>query len=412
MSSFAYIACTCCGKEYKLDTWQQRCSQCRGELEVRYKFAEPGAVRKEFLSRKRSRFILQRYSCCLPFNFKRLNPALSLGEGNTPLIRAAGSNDLGIDIYYKNEAVNPTGSFKDRGTIAGIHRAISLGVKKVGTVSTGNMAASVAAYAARAGLECFVFVSKNIKEHKLASIIAYNPTLVKVEGDYGELYYRSLELGMQEGVYFINSDDLFRVEGQKTAIYEICEQLNFAAPDYIILPVSSGGNMAAVIKGLEEMHAVGLIDSLPQVVGVQAAGCRPIAASFAEGELNIKRFQNPRTVAQAIANPCPPSGRRILRKLLQGKAGFILTVTDAQILAAQKRLAKEEGIFAQPAGAAPLAALEKMVREGILKKAEKVVAIVSGSGLKDLSVINTAEADILESDFAGLRAILIRGKGV
>ncbi|HHY92247.1 MAG TPA: pyridoxal-phosphate dependent enzyme, partial [Firmicutes bacterium] len=342
-----YLACTGCGKKYPLDR-HLRCSDCGEPLEVRYEtLAPPARLTAEPC------FIARNVNI---FPFPDLRPELSLGEGGTPLLEALQLQAAtGIsEIYLKNETVNPTWSFKDRGSSLGIQAALQFGLPRVGTVSSGNMAASVAAFAARAGLAAYIYVAGDAPEVKMQPIAIYGPRLSRGIGDYGRLYFNALALGEEEGIYFISSDNPFRVEGQKTLAYEILDQLDYEPLDFIVMPVSSGGNMAAVIKGCEELEALGLVKKAPLVIGVQAAGCSPIARAVAEGKEAIEPFPYPETIAHAISNPFPPSGNRILRKVREGRA-TVLTVTDEEILAAQAFLAQHEGLFVQPASAAPVA---------------------------------------------------------
>lgn len=374
-----YLICVACGKKYPLDT-TLRCSDCNEPLEVRYEsLTPPERIKDEpcFVTRNANIFPLS-----------QLRPELSLGEGTTPLLPAPNlQKETGLEhIYLKNETVNPTWSFKDRGTSLGVQAAVSFGLNAIGTVSSGNMAASIAAFAARANLDAYVFVQEDMPEGKIQPIAIYGPHLNRGVGDYGQLYFNALAMGEKHGIYFISSDNPFRVEGQKTVAYEILDQLDYKPLDFIFMPVSSGGNMAAVIKACEEMEALGLIKKAPMIIGVQAAGCCPIAKAVAEGKEQIEHFGNPNTIAHAISNPMPPSGNRILRKVKEGRAN-VITVTEEQILAAQAFLASKEGLFVQPAGAVPVAAIQKLAKEGTLNPQHKVAAILTGSGLKDTSAL-------------------------
>ena len=374
-----YLVCVACGKRYPLDT-ALRCGNCDEPLEVHYDSLKPPARIKDdpcFVTRNTNVFPLP-----------DLRPELSLGEGTTPLLRASNLQaETGLEcVYLKNETVNPTWSFKDRGTSLGVQAAIWFGLKSIGTVSSGNMAASIAAFAARAGLEAYVFVQEGMPDGKIQPIAIYGPHLNRGIGDYGQLYFNALDLGEKHGIYFISSDNPFRVEGQKTVAYEILDQLDYEPLDFIFMPVSSGGNMAAVIKACEEMEALGLIKKAPMIIGVQAAGCSPIAKAVAEGKDQIEHFHNPNTIAHAISNPMPPSGNRILRKVKEGRAN-VITVTEEEILAAQAFLASQEGLFVQPAGAVPVAAVRRLAGESTLKPEHKIAAILTGSGLKDTSAL-------------------------
>lgn len=368
-------ACTQCGQSYPMENLPYRCGLCNEPLEI-----EPVAGGRIRDGNPLTQTILERYAYFLPFASPDRD--ISLGEGFTPLIPAAGlAEKLGISqLYLKNEAQNPTWSFKDRGTVAGIQHARKRGYQRVGTVSTGNMATSVAAYARKAGMEAFIFVSKAIATEKINPIAIYKPHLIRVDGDYGNLYYESLKIGQENGIYFINSDATFRVEGSKTIAFEICEQLQFAMPDYVIIPTSAGGNLRGIEKGFREFHACGLIDKMPKIICAQASGCSPIANAFQAQQTEISRIPQPQTIAHAIENPFPPSGNQVLR-LLKASGGLAVAVEDSVIIKAQAMLA-ETGLFGQPESAVPLAAIQKLRAENILKGSEKIVSIISGSGLK------------------------------
>lgn len=369
------IHCTFCGKTFKLDEAVFRCDVCNEPLEIEE--IDCGKINNENIINQP---IWQRYEDFYPYIDK--NNMITLGEGFTPLVELKDLADsIGINgLYMKNETQNPTWSFKDRGTAVGIMDAKRLGYKKIGTVSTGNMATSVAAYGAAAGMETFVFVSKDISEEKVNPIAMYNPHLIKVEGNYGELYFESLKIGRENDIYFINSDAPMRVEGSKTIAYEICEQLNFQVPDYVVVPTSAGGNIRGIEKGFREFKSCGLIDNVPKIICAQALGCSPIYNAYCNGNDTITRVERPHTIAHAIENPYPPSGNQVLR-LLKRNGGIAAAVTDEEILKAQALLA-QKGILGQPASSVPLAAVIKLKKEGFLKENEKIVCIVTGSGLK------------------------------
>jgi threonine synthase len=344
--------------------------------------------------------ILKRFRAFYPFS--EVSEDVSLGEGGTPLIRSSVvGQQWGLDgLYFKDETQNPTWSFKDRGTFCGIQYAISLGYERIGTVSTGNMAASVAAYGARAGLPTFILVSAGIPAEKIKPIAVYGPHLVRVEGGYHELYDGSLRAGERYGIYFINSDAPFRVEGSKTIAFEICEQMHFQVPDYVIIPVSSGGNFRGVLKGFEEFESAGLIDTVPKFIVVQAEGCAPISEAFERGREKVERIRDPRTIAHGMENPYPPSGNQVLRKLRQN-GGLALTVSDEEILEAQGLLA-QEGIFGQPAACAPLAAAKKLIGNGYLKPEDSIVLLITGAGLKVPSALQHLDAPAISTAINGL----------
>jgi threonine synthase len=375
----ARFVCSLCGESYPYGEHHQRC----------LKDGEPLSVELEAADRERhipGSSLLHRWQQFLPFD--AISPDLDLGAGNTPLVKSRHLGEkLGMpNLYFKNEGLNPTGSFKDRGTLAGMQRALDMGYRAVGTVSSGNMAGSMAAFAARAGLECFVMVSSEIPPEKLGPIGIHHPHLIMVKGDYGDLYQESLRIGEAMGIYFVISDDPFRVEGQKTVALDICQQLEWQAPDYLFMPVSSGGNMSGVLKGLRELKERGMIEKTPKVVGVQPKGAQPIAAAFAQGKERFERLHNTHTICKAITNPNPPSGNRVLRWLEGGDYGRVAAVSDEEALSAQKLLAETEGIWGQPDSAVPLAAILKSLQDGSLDPSARVVAIVTGNGLKDQSI--------------------------
>jgi threonine synthase len=268
----------------------------------------------------------------------------------------------------------------------GIQSAISLGYEKIGAVSTGNMAVSVAAYGARAGLQTFILVSAKLPAEKLTPIAVHDPILIQVDGDYGQLYFDSLEISKRHDIYFINSDVPFRVEGSKTISFEICEQMNFAVPDYVIVPTSSGGNIRGILKGFEEFKNCGLIKNVPKIICAQASGCSPIYSAYIKNEERITRIENPHTIAHALENPHPPSGNDVLRKIRR-TGGLCVAVSDEEILQAQRELAERTGIFGQPAAAVSLASVKKLREENLLTPKDTIVCIVTGSGLKYMAAL-------------------------
>lgn len=381
------LVCTNCGESYDKETKNFRCDKCGEPIELEE--VKEGKISD---GNPLGQTLLERYKDFYPSLSTENN--FSLNEGFTSLVSVDDmAKEYGISgLFFKNETQNPTWSFKDRGTVTGVLRAINLGYKKIGTVSTGNMATSVAAYGARAGLDTYILVKKGIAEEKLKPIAIYGAKLIEVEGDYSKLYDESLAIGHENDIYFINSDVPYRVEGYKTMAFEICEQLGFEAPDYVIVPTSAGGDIRGIEKGFREFYKLGLIDKLPKMVAVQASGCSPIYNAFREGKLEISRVADPETIAHAIENPYPPSGNQVLR-MLKKNGGLALGVDDVDILKSQKKLASL-GLFVQPASATSLAAVEKLYKEKLLKESDNVVCVLTGSGLKYTAALDEHDLDV------------------
>ncbi len=393
------LICTKCYKKFPVDSIYYRCDICGEPLELEE--IKQGKINKGNIL---NQTILERYLDFYPF--LDIDSNISLGEGFTGLVKSGKLADvLGIKkIYFKNESQNPTWSFKDRGTVSGVQHAIKLGYKRIGTVSTGNMATSIAAYGAKANLETFVFVRENIPYEKLKPIAIYNPNLIKVDGDYEELYFESLKIGKENNIYFINSDAPIRIEGYKTASFEVCEQLNFDIPDYVMVPISAGGNIRGIEKGFREFKNSGLISKTPKIIGVQALGCSPVYNAFKNQSERVLRFKDPNTVAHAIGNPTPPSGNQVIR-MIKANGGNIVAVSDEEIIAAQAMMATT-GIFGQLASVTSLAAVKKLKDVGYLKSDDKIVCIVTASGLKHTAALETHDLKVGKSNINELSRLI------
>ena len=304
-------------------------------------------------------------------------PLVTLQEGNTPLIpapRLAAEAGGGFELYLKYEGLNPTCSFKDRGMTAAMTQALARKSKLVICASTGNTSASAAAYAGRAGLRCAVLLPHGkIALGKLAQARMYGAEIIALRGNFDDALRLVRELGAQPGVEIVNSINPVRIEGQKTAAFEICDVLG-RAPDLHFLPVGNAGNITAYWKGFKEYHQQGLIGSLPRMCGFQAAGAAPIV----EG----RQISDPQTIATAIRIGNPASWHGANEALAESK-GLIESVTDAEILVAYNMAARMEGLFAEPASVAPLAGLLRMGRNGLIPKGSVVTLTLTGHGLKD-----------------------------
>ena len=378
------LECSICGSTHPLEKQIYRCSKCNYPLEVRYDYTllSPSLARKLKTRRDQS---IWRYRELLPVC--DLSSIVSLAEGGTPLTRSVNlARQLGIEnLYLKDETRNPTGSFKDRGSSIGVSMARQIGVKAVGCVSTGNMAVSVAAYSARAGLRCVILISANTPSQKVLPMVTYGANIIMMEKPYPEIFETGLDISKEFNIYWIHSDAPMRIEGQKTCAFEIWEQLGQKVPDKVIIPVSSGGNISSHWKGWRELKQIGIIDKLPAMVAIQAAGSAPIVQAFNNGENIVTPLKKATTIAHAICNPQPPSGNRTLRLLYESQ-GTAAMVSDQEMLNTRVLLAETEGLLAEVSSAASIAVIPKLLENGFIKKSETVVCVVTGTGLKDIKI--------------------------
>ncbi|HEX2055058.1 MAG TPA: threonine synthase [Nitrospiraceae bacterium] len=321
------------------------------------------------------RGVIEEYRKFLPV--AAATPVVTLGEGNTPLIHASRLTRKiapGVDLYLKYEGVNPTGSFKDRGMTLAISKALEEGAQAVMCASTGNTSASAAAYGARAGLSVYVLIpAGKIALGKLSQAMMHQATVIQVEGNFDQALTIVKELSESCPVVLVNSINPFRIEGQKTAAMEVCDQLG-DAPTIHVLPVGNAGNITAYWKGYQEYRAANQITRVPRMMGFQAAGAAPIVLG--------RVVEEPQTIATAIRIGNPASWQGAL-KAVQESSGIIDMVTDQDILTAYALVAAEEGVFCEPASAASVAGVIKMSRAGMLKEGETVVCTLTGHGLKD-----------------------------
>ena len=322
----------------------------------------------------------------LPFMpIKDYSNFVSLEEGATPLIKSRRLGEqLGVELYFKLESENPTGAFKDRGSAVELTIAREFGAKAISVASTGNMAASCSCYAAAAKIPCFVFVPEDTPISKLAQAIAYGGRIVQVKGSYNDAARLAEEVAAELGFY-LAGDYAFRVEGQKTAAFEVVDQLFFQTPDAVICPIGCGTNLTAYGKGFEEYRALGFIDRVPELIGVQAEGAASLVKAFQENKKVVEPFPKVNTIASAIAISYPLDGQKALEAIYQTN-GKALATSDREMLEAQYLLSKEEGIFVEASCASSLAALKKLVENGEYK-GKRVVCVLTGAGLKDPSTI-------------------------
>ena len=374
------LVCRECGKEYPPISLHV-CDMCFGPLEVQYNYK---AI-KSRMSRKTIEAgpqSLWRYVDLLPIQGE---PTVGLYAGLTPLIRARNLGDeLGLDkLYIKNDTVNhPTLSFKDRVVSVALTRALELGYDTVACASTGNLANSVAAHAAAAKMQCYVFIPHDLEASKVLGNLVYRPNVVEVEGNYDDVNRLCSEIAGEHKWAFVNVNIRpYYAEGSKTLAYEVVEQLGWVAPDQIVIPMASGSLLTKIWKGLNEFHKLGLIDRMgTKVHGAQAEGCSPISAAYKQGRDFFKPVK-PNTIAKSLAIGNPADGYYALKATAES-GGAMDSVTDDEIVEGMMLLAQTEGIFAETAGGVTIGVLKKLVKQGIIKRTDTTVAMITGNGLK------------------------------
>ena len=367
------------------------CPKCFAPVDVCYDFDSIELSRETFHTRPRS---LWRYTELLPVRDQR--NIVDLNVGFTPLHRCRNLEKiLGLkEVYVKNDGLNPTNSFKDRPASVAVSKAIEFNLGVVGAVSTGNLAAAVAAHAARANLPCYIFIPEGIEPGKIAQIEAYGPRILSVRGTYDDAN-RLAYLASESYGWAIANITMrpYYVEGSKTLSFEVCEQLGWQPPDHMIVAVGSGALMRALWKGLNEFEQIGLIKKAGRtsIHGAQASGCAPVATAFETGNKSIKPIAKPDTIAKSIAIGDPGDGVYAIQ-VAESTKGRINSITDTEIQEAIKLLASKEGIFAEPAGAIAIAQLKRLAEEGQILPSESVVCYVTGNGLKTTGLVQPSWA--------------------
>ena len=322
------------------------------------------------------RGVIEHYKQFLPVS--AATPVVTLNEGNTPLVLAENlSKEVGAKVYLKQEGLNPTGSFKDRGMTMALSKAKEDGSRAVICASTGNTSASAAAYAAKAGVRCVVLIPEGaIALGKLSQALVHGATVLAVKGNFDQALELVKEVSRKHPITLVNSLNPFRIEGQKTGAFEICDQLDGRAPDFHLMPVGNAGNITAYWKGYQEYHQKGRAASLPKMLGFQAQGAAPIVKN--------RIVPSPKTIATAIRIGNPASWKKA-EEARDVSGGLIDAVSDKEIIFAYQYLAQKEGVFVEPASAASVAGLLKLKRKNYFngKKKSVVVCVLTGHGLKD-----------------------------
>jgi threonine synthase len=375
------LECFECGARFDINERIYECPRCGGLLEVEFT--------REELKRNLKRHPLEgnlrvwRYRAFMPVLDD--SKIVSINEGGTPLVRCGRlARELGVEeLYIKFEGANPTGSFKDRGMTVGVTKALEFGVRTVACASTGNTSASLAAYAARAGLRCLVLLPKaKVALGKLVQTVFHGAQVISIRGNFDQALEILRQLcAERRDIYLLNSINPFRPQGQKTIGFEIAEQLG-RVPDRVVVPMGNCANIWAIYKGFLEFRMVGLTKNIPRMTGIQAEGAKPIVDAF---KRNLDRFvpvERPETIATAIRIGNPVNGPKALRAI-RDSGGTAEAVSDAEIIEAQKMVAKFEGIGIEPASAASVAGLRKLLEAEEINRDEVIVCVATGHVLKD-----------------------------
>jgi threonine synthase len=381
------LRCRECARPYPAEALHV-CDYCFGPLEVVYDYDALRATvsRAQIEAGPQT---IWRYAPLLPVVD---NAPIDLGTGCTPLVRADRlAAELGLgELWIKNDTANPTGSFKDRVVSVALTKARQLGFKVAACASTGNLANSVAAHAARAGMVSVVFIPHDLEVAKVVTTAVYGGNVISVEGNYDDVNRLCAELASEHPAWaFVNVNiRTYYAEGSKTLAFEVAEQLGWQAPDHVVVPVASGSQLVKVAKGFRELYDVGLLDEEPhvRVSGAQAAGCSPVATAFAE-KTDAIRPVRPHTIAKSLAIGNPADGWYAL-KTVRDSGGSFESVTDEEIIDGIRLLARTEGIFAETAGGVTIATLAKLADQGVVRSDERVVAYVTGHGLKTVEALS------------------------
>jgi len=400
------LRCRECGKEHP-PSRLAFCEDCFGPLDVEYDLAKINLDRGSFEGRSRN---IWRYSELLPVLDGR--NVVDLQTGFTPLVRATNlGRELGTEgLYLKNDSVNPTFSFKDRPAEVAVSKALEFGDSTVCAVSTGNLAASVAAHAAKARLASYVLAPADTELAKISQILAYGASVISVDGTYDQANRLAILASDELGWNVVNvTSRPYYVEGSKTISFEICEQFGWTVPDNVVVPVASGALLRSIRVGFEQFLELGLISRIPRIFGAQAEGCSPVARAFREGSEEVRPVEAPKTIAKSIAIGDPGDGRYAL-KAVRETHGSIDSATDAEIMHAILELGKSEGIFTEPAGSVTVAVTKRLIDAGTISADEITVCCITGNGLKTSELVmdnhDIAKPAVVKPNIESLKRIL------
>lgn len=372
------LTCIECNASYPHDEVIYTCSRCGGLLDVVYDYSAIDLTRAELSAQPPG---VWKYRKLLPV----ARDPVTLMEGGTPLYRLGRlAEEMGAkEVYVKHEGMNPTGSFKDRGMTVGVTKALELGMSTVACASTGNTSASLAIYGAKAGIPAVVLLpAGKVALGKVAQALMHGARVLTIRGNFDEALTLVRDLCTREDFYLLNSINPYRLEGQKTIGFEIADQLHWKVPDRIILPVGNAGNITAIYKGFKELKTLGITDSVPRMTGIQAEGACPVTRAVRDKKERITPEDTPETIATAIRIGNPVNARKALKAIYES-GGTAETVTDEEIINAQRQLAQKEGIGVEPASASSIAGLMKLLQNQSIEPDERIVCITTGHLLKD-----------------------------
>ena len=404
MSFVKGLKCRECGREYPVKLLAG-CEDCFGPLEADYDYEAIAKILKPSVIASRPASIWK-YRELLPLDS---DPKIGLGTGGTPLLRADRlGRRLGIDnLYLKNDAVNaPTLSFKDRVTAVAVNKALELKLEAVGCASTGNLANSVAANAAAAGLPSFILIPDNLEKTKVIATQVYGSRLIAVKGNYDAVNRLCSQIVDRYPWGFVNVNlRPFYAEGSKTIGYEVAEQLGWHAPDAIVVPMAGGAMISKIHKGFKELQRLGLISETnrTRLYGAQAKGCNPIIDAVKRGTTEIRPVK-PNTIAKSLAIGNPADGYFAAR-LIPQSGGWAEDCTDEEIVAGIQLLAEMEGVFTETAGGVTVAVAQKLVQQGRIKKSDLTVLAITGNGLKTLDALELAPPQVIEPKLAAFEEV-------
>jgi len=399
------LRCFKCSAEYPPTERIYTCPKCGGILEVKIDISQIEVTKEELDSRWMG---VWKYREFMPVaSDARI---VTLTEGGTPLHNVSNlREDTGVkELYVKNEGANPTGSFKDRGMTLGVTKALELGASAVACASTGNTSASLAAFAAVARLSCIVLLpTGKTAMGKLSQAILHGAKVIAINGNFDDALELVRQACDEMNIYLLNSVNPWRLEGQKSLGFEIVDQLAWDVPDRIIVPVGNCGNSSAIWKGLKEFQEHGFIDKMPKITGIQAEGAAPVVHAYRDGLDDVIPVENPETIATAIRIGAPVSAPKTLQAVRES-GGVMESVSDEEILAAQRLLAKSEGIGVEPASASTIAGLKKLLESGEIDRDERIVCVATGHALKDPEIIiKSSPAPIIcEADIEKLKKVV------